>query len=512
MIVNQFLMFTKKILCLGNNDYDTDAKTFILADSNGTTNYGLISNADFIPNNPGYYHTTILDIPAGGILQLAKNFDTIILLDQPVESWTHWKPLLSTYKIMMELDNQGHNTVYKDNKNIQKYKLFDNLTKKNKSFCIYPWIEKIETNGNLTLCHRSSKTITTLSELKDWQTDTNYQKIRNSMLTGELLPDYCSVCYEYESKGIESYRQFETKDWIGKLNINSVEELNNITHPYYYEIRLSNKCNIMCRSCKPEFSHLIEKEFKKFNIIDDQPQSFQYSSTDIIDMSTLNKDTRVYLTGGEPTIIPEVLAFMKKCIAVGKTDFDFTMCTNGVKLSPKFLELSSHFSNLNFSFSLDGYEKINDYWRWGSEWNTVIQNAHLLQSRGHNIAINCVPGIYNVTNLHLLFEFLDKEFPYAGVYLQINYKEMQSAYNQPNAQAVVESMTRCQQTKIYHSDGKSNRTCIDSIYKYYSNNPTCDLENLKKFFNYNDQLDQARGVKLKDYIPELEECRSLILD
>ena len=37
-----------------------------------------------------------------------------------------------------------------------------------------------------------------------------------------------------------------------------------------------------------------------------------------------------------------------------------------------------------------------------------------------------------------------------------------------------------------------------------------DTDKLKKFFDYNDLLDQSRNVKLIDYIPELEACRSYI--
>jgi hypothetical protein len=35
-------------------------------------------------------------------------------------------------------------------------------------------------------------------------------------------------------------------------------------------------------------------------------------------------------------------------------------------------------------------------------------------------------------------------------------------------------------------------------------------KDLKDFFDYNDQLDRARGTKLSDYIPELELARNYI--
>lgn len=504
-------MFDKKILCLGNNSEDTDYKTKELAKQNQTTNHGLVNSVDFLPVQFGYYHTSILDISFGEILTLAKKFDRVIFLDQDRESWPHWKPLLSTYKLMLELDKLKIPTEYKNNKNIVEYTNFINYVDKNKSFCIYPWINFTEERGHLLTCARGQETVTTFAKLQDWRTDPEFTKIRQKMLQGELLPNNCKTCYEYEEKNIESYRQFETKEWIAKLDIKSIDDLNQITQPYYYEIRLSNKCNIMCRSCKPEHSHLIEREFKKHNIIYPHFQSFKYSKLDRINIDTLNPLVRVYLTGGEPTVISDVYTFMEKCIQAGKTDFDFTLGTNAVKLSPKFLDLASNFSSLNFSVSLDGYGKINDYWRWGSNWDTVIANTKLLQSYGHSISINCVPGIYNVTNLHLLYEFLDQEFSQVGIYLQINHVGIQSAYNHPNHSLVMESMEKCKKTKIYFADSKSNRTAIDSIYDYYSKKPQCDLVALKEFFVYNDKLDAARNSKLGDYIPELEECRKYIV-
>lgn len=505
-------MFDKMILCLGNNDEDTDHRSNKLAEENNTSNHGLITDSTFVPNQSGCYHTTILDLSSGDIIELAKYFDQIVFFDQPVSQWSHWKPLLSTYKIMLLLDQLGYDTVYKHNTNIQKYKVFYHMLEQNKSFCIYPWINLVEEHGHLNVCARSRKKVTTIQQLKDWNKDPNYVEIRQNMLDGKMLPDHCEFCYDYERKGVESYRQFETKEWISKLDINSIEDLHRIDRPYYYEIRLGNKCNLMCRSCKPEHSHLIDREYKKFNIIHPaaEQQTFKYSSLDYVDINKLTQHTRVYLTGGEPTVMSEVLLFMQQCITANQTDFDFTLGTNAAKLSPKFLNLAKHFTNMNFSVSLDGYGKINDYWRWGSDWNTVIENTRILQDQGHTISINCVPGIYNVTNLHLLYEFLDQEFPHAGIYLQINHVGIQSAYNHPNSELVVKSMTRCQQTKTYYTDGKSNRTAIDALLYHYSNDPKYNVQDLQAFFDYNDQLDRARNVRLGDYIPELEACRKLV--
>ena len=336
-----------------------------------------------------------------------------------------------------------------------------------------------------------------------------YNKIRTKMLAGETLPDHCKVCYEYENKGIESYRIFESKEWLNKLDIHSIEELTDIDQPYYYEMRLNNTCNLQCRSCVPKHSTLIDREYRKIGLIN-QPFNKNYTDLKYIDIDSLTPKKRVYLTGGEPTVMIDVFEFMEKCIAAGRTDFEFTLGTNAAKITDRFFDLAKYFTNLGFSASLDGYSSINDYWRWGSDWNTVIENMHRLENQGHNISINTVPGIYNVTNLHLLYEFLDREFPKTSIYLQLNYLPNQSAFNHPNHELVLASLERCKNTNVYFSDGKSNRTGIDSLYNHYSNNPICDFKLLKEFFDFNDKLDQSRNVKLADYIPELELCRKYI--
>jgi len=63
---------------------------------------------------------------------------------------------------------------------------------------------------------------------------------------------------------------------------------------------------------------------------------------------------------------------------------------------------------------------------------------------------------------------------------------------------------------MYYADGKSNKTCIDSLYNHYSQRPNCDLKLLKEFFDYNNRLDQVRGVNLEDYIPELAAGKQLL--
>jgi len=503
-----------KVLFLGNNDESTDQEVSQLAKQHGKNNHGLITESMFVPEQSGYYHTTVVDIPWGGLIELAQRFDSIVMLDQEQSRWSHWKCMQATCKLMLTLEKIGKHTVFRDNKNIKKILYWIDLVyNKNSSICIYPWINLHNTGSQLKLCSRDLSSVTTMDQLQEWATDPSYEHVRQNMLDNKRLPKHCGTCYKYEELGMESYRQFETIDWITQLELETEKDLGKITHPYFYEVHTGNHCNIKCRGCQPSFSEPIAKEFKKYNIITPQSVSWHVEnySVDQIDIDKLDQHSSVYFQGGEPTIMTEVREFMRKCIEKNKTDFFLTFCTNGVKFTKEFLNLVGHFHNTNFSFSIDGYDLVNDYWRSGSHWQKVIENAHMIQSLGHSLSINTVPGIYNVTNMHLLFEFLDKEFPMTAIYMQINYLPWQSAYNHPRADLVIASMEKCKKTSIYHSNGKSCKTSIDSILHHYSNDPICDLKELKNFFDYNDQLDRVRGTRLEDFIPELAEARKFII-
>lgn len=498
-------------LFLGNESEDTDQRVSVLADQNNTINHGLISTGDFIPSKDGYYHTSVVDLSQGEIFTMSMQFDEIELLDQPAEEWSHPKVLTGTLRVCQLIKDDNRNVTYRENNNV-KHLIERQSILNNPSFCIYPWINLVDQHGDIYLCSRSDVRMYYKDDLSDWTTNPDINYVREKMLKGEKLPNHCQTCYGYEDHGIESYRTYETNDWLALLDINSYDDLKKIDHPYYYEIKVNNKCNLMCRMCTPEYSHKIEKEIKEFDIPIYFHKKYDHTGAqlDRIQIDKLDYRSRVYFSGGEPTIIKEVYQFMEKCIDQGRTDFQMTFGTNGQTFSDKFMELCSHFNNITFAVSLDCYGKINDYWRWGSKWEDIIANMHMAEDQGHLISIQNVPGIYNVTNLHLLYEFLDKEFPMVNIYTQLNYERIQSAFNHPRADLVVKSMEKCMQTNMYYCDGKSTKTAIDSLHKHYLNNPGFNKEDLKQFFIHSDALDAARGCKLGDVIPELEACRKFI--
>ena len=506
-------MLNQRYLFIGCNSRLTHMAVDALAKSAGVTNWGLINHKSVVLERGGYYHTSMVDIEPGDIaLHLAKQFHKIILLDQPRQLYHNYKVLLTSFRLMIDLETNGHNTEFRNNKNISHLIYWHGLLRENRAICSYPWTLLLEDFGYTTVCPKSSTRITEFNQITDWQSDSNYQAIRNKMLSGEKQPQHCRLCYDREAEGEESTRMFETLEWVARLNLETEEDLKKIKNPVFYEVRPSNKCNLMCRMCDGIRSNLIEEESKKLSqTIKIGPTNLKFNSTAYQSIN-LDSAQRIYFAGGEPTIMSEFIDFLENCISVGKTDFELCIGTNGMKFNQRLVKLLRNFENVILSISFDGYKKVNDYIRWGAKFDKIRDNSYMMLNEGHTVAFQTTFSIYNVTRIHEVYQFYDQEFPHCGLLAQIasTPNNIMYAFNHPFPELVIESMKQCQQTSYYYKNGRSVRSIIDGLLEYYSNEPVLDLSRLKEFYIYNDQLDQSRGSKLSDYIPELDEGRKFI--
>jgi|694.fasta_scaffold127243_4 hypothetical protein len=500
-------MIGQKILCLGNETESTNIAVSNLAEKTNNVNHGLITSGTFYPKDFGYYHTSIADIPAGDIVtNLVQHFDLIMMVDQDIDSYPHFKSFVNTFRLMIELEKKGINTDFRNNSGNTTILYWHNLLRTNKSLCIFPFINLINDYGSAVQCQKNANPLTKIESIIDWQTDPTFSPIRNNMLAGVQMPDNCNACYEREESNGESARQFESLEWALSLKLKTEQDLKNIKYPVLYEIRPSNKCNIMCRMCDDKHSHLIEEENKKigFPIMTDQwrMQDFPY---DKIDFNTVE---RIYWAGGEPTIMPEFYAFLRRCIAQKQTDFDLCIGTNALKISDTLLKLLKEFPRVTFSASFDGYQKVNDYIRWGTKFDVLKDNCFRILEQGHTLAFQTVFSMYNVTRIHEVYEFYDREFPGCNTLVQPAGMTTSPVgpWDHPLKEQVLESMYRCRETQVYYNNGRNTNNLVNEMISRYENHEFSP-DVLKLFFQYNDKLDQARGSRLEDYIPELAEAR-----
>jgi sulfatase maturation enzyme AslB (radical SAM superfamily) len=375
---------------------------------------------------------------------------------------------------------------------------------KNKAFCILPFVHLHvnEKNDVKLCCIADNKGVKKYTKDFDFENDPDMQEIRAKILAGERV-DHCANCYEFEDGGADSSRLRDTEEWQRKLSLENYEDVK--TDLVYYDIRNDNLCNLSCRMCNPQFSSQLAKEFK---IIgwgwEDEPKSFGFN--DVVDLSTVKK---IYVAGGEPSLMPEFRTFLKRAIEAGRTDIEIRMNTNATNLNKEYRQLLSQFKNLNIVVSLDGYDQINRYIRWPADWNTIVENVHGIRQITPNLAFNVTVSIWNISNLSLLINFLDREFPDNIVLLnKVMYPPHQEFTAFPDRQLVLADLNLLTQSPRYTKD-MSFKGKVDYYISEMQSAPV-DLDALREFFKYNDTLDNSRNIKLIDYIPELEQCRDYI--
>jgi sulfatase maturation enzyme AslB (radical SAM superfamily) len=380
--------------------------------------------------------------------------------------------------------------------------------KKNKAFCIMPFIHiHVSEKNDLKLCclAQDDVKLKPYTDEFDFVADPDFQEIRTKLLAGERIP-HCQNCYTYEDGGAESSRIRDTKEWIKKLNIESVEQL--VPELVYYDIRNDNLCNLSCRMCNPQFSSQLVKEYKALGWFwdEDEPRSFGFNN--VVDMATVKK---IYVAGGEPSLMPEFRKFLKRAIEAGRTDIEIRMSTNATNLNREYCELLGHFPNLDIICSIDGYDQVNKYIRWPADWATITENIHELCKITPRVAFNVTVSIWNIARLNELIRFFDANFERPVILLnQVMHPPWQRFEAFPDKAKALADLERIKMTKSYRTDRYAGlRAKVDYFIKGVYESEV-NLDDLKKFFEYNDALDNSRGVKLADYIPELEAARSLL--
>ena len=508
-----------KVLCLGDNT-STDAIGSELAIDfsikNNLTFRGSLDTADENTLQYGCYVAGPHTLQQKDIINFSKYFDKVVLLDQKQEQYSHNRIFLAMWKLVKDLKEMDIDVEILNEENMRYLNKWEEIFEKNKSICVNPWILLHDgMDGYTNLCGRNWNKIKKRDEIADWQNDKDYNRIRNGMLNGEKISG-CDLCYKFESQGMRDMRWTDSFDWITRLKLKSIDDLKKIKNPPYAEIRPSNKCNIMCRMCRPNWSHLIDKEVKN---IDDQKfqKIVQHQDNEVLnnpsfDKLNLDKMERIYIAGGEPTVMPEVYEFLRRCVKENKTNFEMNINTNAVKISDKLFNLFSKFKKLWFTCSIDGPPKVTEYIRWGTNSQRQISNIHRLKKGGAGIHFISVISIYNVHVLGDTMEFFDREFPYATVQLNLGaYKgQILDAFNHPNQKLVLNSLIKARNTKCYFHQERGSKPIVDSLIDHYTNHYSVDRERLSNFFYYNDTLDKHRGSSLSESIPELEDCRKVI--
>jgi MoaA/NifB/PqqE/SkfB family radical SAM enzyme len=255
----------------------------------------------------------------------------------------------------------------------------------NDTFCVLPWFGREFSNGKVTPCC-----------LLPYNTDLS--ALRQDLLSGIKSPA-CNKCWDLESNGQKSRRQFENSFLDYKLDrdIDKIRDdcIDNSYQILAYQIQTSNLCNQACVTCSSKHSSKWAEIEKKMSI---SPQPVYYS--DIKNLN-INYQTakRIELLGGEPMFDPRTFDLLGQLIDSNNTDCFISIVTNGsIWLNEKQVNILSKFTDLNICVSIDGVGPVFEYMRWPTKWDTLIQNINQYRTVAKSLSVS-----YTISSLNALY-------------------------------------------------------------------------------------------------------------
>jgi hypothetical protein len=336
------------------------------------------------------------------------------------------------------------------------------------TFCVLPWYS-LELPANSPCC------------LLPNNTDVN--QVKKDLLTGIKSPA-CSKCWQVESSGKKSRRQLENSFLDYKLD----RDLELIKQdcvaiqisPLVYQITTSNLCNQACVSCNSAASTKWAEIEKRMGLTPTQLINLNLENIDI-NYSTAR---RISLLGGEPFFDPKTFKILEKLIEHKNTDCFISLITNGsIKLKEKQLELLSKFTDLNICISIDGIGSVFEYLRWPAKWNVLIDHLKTFYSITKNISIS-----YTISSLNVFYHTQT-----------INWSEEQNFRYNHNI------VTNPHWLSLDAMPVELKQLLANNEFAKPWLSITGKEISLKDYHEKIYAQDRAKGINIKDYLPEVWE-------
>lgn len=396
----------------------------------------------------------------------------------------------------------------------------------NQSFCPLPWVGlHYGCDGYIyPCCYINQKNINEyrLGQVKNGvESSFNSDKIREmrlAMLKGERI-NACEGCYRREDLGFESFRLWKNKQY-------QIKEMVKETSPdgffpfkgfKYFELKISNLCNLRCRICDSGSS---TGWYKEENIIGSEQNCFS-SKEEFLQEFKKNEDKvdLIYFFGGEPFLINYHYDLIDYLYENKKFDVEIHYSTNltvyNKRVEDCLLKLKS-FKKVVIIGSLDGSGKKFEFLRKNSIWSTVRQNILRFSEYNKNNFI-FMPSLCNL-NINSIFDTLEDFienniiFP-ENIILNMVFEPKFLAYNNLGPILKAKTLLKIDKFKSFVSRhiNKNTVNIINTeniIYKLDKiNESICNTKeyNLKDFFDKMVNIDNTRKENFLHVFPEFIE-------
>jgi len=239
---------------------------------------------------------------------------------------------------------------------------------------------------------------------------------RQRSANGEQL-DMCRRCWSEEELGYRS----ERVNQLSKLSLLDFVNTDYTKGPKNLNIKVSNICNLRCRTCQSYDSYLYHLEGKFYeekhglsNTIYTREKFKKHFTDQQLDdlYNYVDNLEKIELYGGEPLLDDMVPKLLTRIVESGKArNIDLKISTNCTHtLTETWRNILLGFKNVTINISLDAVGKKITYMRHPADWKIVYNNLHdfISLEKQSNYSVSIVPVIcvsaINVWDFHEVFE------------------------------------------------------------------------------------------------------------
>ena len=321
-------------------------------------------------------------------------------------------------------------------------------------------------------------------------------------VTNNIKTDSCRDCWDYESKGMQSWRLLKNQYHTGEVEIN---------------VQISSLCNQSCLYCMPVLSSSIAQfgEWVGFdgNLMTPKPEqevNINFSHIiEFIDNLPLDKQRLVLsITGGEPFIMNQFEDDIERAIKVfvekdKSRRLILQLSTNGNSKESVLLNFYERIAKLRRDYwvqieiglSVENIEERAEYIRQGMQWDIFLHSVNL-HKRFSNVTIKPTFNVFSVVNAVDFIKF------FVSQDIEIVYGTVNQEFFRMNIldQSFVSELQKAEDYIIQSE--KQNFFKEFNVLKNFISN---DVVNAKKFKPAITNLDRIRKTDWTTVFPEYQQ-------
>lgn len=364
----------------------------------------------------------------------------------------------------------------------------------------------LQSSGMAPCCEFSGYKKIQANSIQEYKESSVFRNLLESMNKGEWY-SACHICKEREENGQQSQRLKEVVNQSHSLGMDE----SNIDFDKFYKLYKSdqylwlnlqptNKCNQACIMCGPGASSKIEEEIKQnfsnhwfghlpyFHVYKDISKLAQHR----------HPKGRIYLSGGEPSIMKEVINYLDSIQNPHEVQIDFN--SNFQSWNPKFWEILSRFKRLNILASIDGIGEISEYHRYLSKWNIVERNVLKVKNMlpQADLRINPAWTMFNIWKLSDLAAWCQKHEINSLIGNIVMNKELTIANVHPDYRQVLKDIFN---NSYWATDKRVNKEMEE--LNYTVDNSKFTTINFIKLCGFVEKIDKLRNTNYSKIFPEL---------